>query len=165
MARTYTGGMRRALPLLVLLLAGVGLVGCGDTSLPGPAAGDVLSAPTQLNFGGRVVQVQAQPVLAASRLQVTVSLRTRAAGLPKLTPAEVYVVSDGAVWQAPLRSRPSPNCGGLCRSAVAGAAAPGVRLGERVTVVVRVLDGRGRAYLLRGPAVAVTAPPAAWARP
>lgn len=142
--------MKRAGPF-VLITAVVGLVGCGSLGTPpSPLAGDLLSAPTALNFKGRLLRLEATPRLNGEMFGVKVRLHTSRAPAPRVTPLNVYVVTGGGVWDAPYRKDASPSCGrSACVSGLARGNSEGVLDGEAVQVVVQLKDERGRLFWLR----------------
>ncbi|ACO46264.1 hypothetical protein DEDE109153_00945 [Deinococcus deserti] len=135
----------------VLTTAVVGLVGCGSLgSGPAPLAGDLLSAPTALNFKGQLLRLEATPRLNGETFGVKVRLHTSRAPTPRVTPLNVYVVTGGGVWDAPYRRDPAPSCGQTaCVSGLARGSGDGVQNGEAVQVVVQLKDERGRLFWLR----------------
>ncbi|MFD1730581.1 hypothetical protein ACFSC4_05065 [Deinococcus malanensis] len=78
--------MKLAAPL-VLATALAGLSGCGSLdSAPAPLAGDLLSAPTALNFKGQLLRLDATPRLSGETFGVKVRLHTSRAPIPRVRP-------------------------------------------------------------------------------
>lgn len=142
--------MRRA-ALFVLTTVVVSLVGCGTLgTAPAPLAGDLLSAPTALNFKGQLLRLEATPRLTGETFGVKVRLHTSRAPTPRVTPLNVYVVTSDGVWDAPYRKDPASSCGRTsCVSGLARGNGDGVLHGEAVQVVVQLKDERGRLFWLR----------------
>ncbi|GGK21633.1 hypothetical protein GCM10008955_13860 [Deinococcus malanensis] len=142
--------MKLAAPL-VLATALAGLSGCGSLdSAPAPLAGDLLSAPTALNFKGQLLRLDATPRLSGETFGVKVRLHTSRAPIPRVRPLNVYVVTGGGVWDAPYRKDAAPTCGRTaCVSGQARGSGEGVLNGESVQVVVQLKDEQGRLFWLR----------------
>lgn len=139
-----------------VLAMGVGLSACADTAELLPPAGDLLNAPTQLNFSGQVVTLEAAPRVVGAVFQVGVRVLPGRSELPlpKLNVRDVYVVTGGGVWNAPYRPA---SCSGCLSGAGVGRSA-GINTGETVQVVLRVIDRQGRQFWLRDARAKVTAP-------
>ncbi|WP_139322958.1 hypothetical protein [Deinococcus marmoris] len=141
-----------------MMLCGLGLAGCGSLgNAPTPLAGDLLSAPTTLNLGGRLLGLTAAPQLVqeADRFSVRVNVEASAlAGGPAATdPLKVigiYVFTGAGLWQSPRLSDFSraSNCSTqVC--AWGSGSANGFTAGEDVRVIAQLRDASGKTYWLR----------------
>lgn len=143
------------------LALGAVLSACAATPEPTPPAGVLLSAPTQLHFGGQVVTLDAAPRLQGPVLRVAVRVNAGnvVAASTKLNVQDVFVLARAGVWNAPFRTasactRPCPSGQGLSGQGVGRGG--GINAGEVVQVVLRVRDGRGRSFWLRDARAKVT---------
>ncbi len=123
---------------------------CGTLGTPEPTAGDLLTAPTTLQVGGRSLRAEATPSLTEDTFRVRVRVQTKRAPIPDLKVTGVYVVTEDGVWNAPVAARDRRDCGqDRCLQGTGRGAADGLHSGEGVQVVVSLKDEKGRVLWLR----------------
>ena len=135
---------------------GTVLSACSATPDPRPPAGDLLSAPTQLHFGGQVVTLEAAPRLSGPVLRVAVRVNAgnTVAASPKMTVHDLFVLARAGVWNAPFRA--ASTCTRTCLAGQGVGRGEGINAGEVVQVVLRVRDAQGRSFWLRDARAKVT---------
>lgn len=130
------------------------LVSCGSlqTTTPTPLAGDLLSAPTTLNMGGRLVKIEASPSVDGEQFSVKVRMQATRLPMPKFSVTNVYVVTNGGVWESKVTQTKLNNCSTntpLCSQGVATGSSSGFQSGELVQVILKLQDPQMRVLWLR----------------
>lgn len=138
---------------LVFGLLALPLVGCATFSAV-PTTGQLLDAPTKLDFQGNTVTASSNSTLNDfdNSLNVEVLLKTYEQPLPKLKIKDVFMITNGGVWIAAYDKINQTQCythSDTCTMAVSSGSAQGLEQGEGAQVVVKLQDDSGETYLLR----------------
>ncbi len=140
------------------MLCSLGLAGCGSLgSAPTPLAGDLLSAPTTLNLGGRLLGLTAAPQLVRESDRFSVRVSVEASALTRSPTATdplkvtgIYVFTGSGLWHSPrLNDFSSASTCPAQACAWGSGSANGFTAGEDVRVIAQLRDASGRTHWLR----------------
>jgi len=149
--------LKRAALLVVFLLLYGSVVGCSPSSIP---TDTLLAAPQEVKIAGQRYVLETylsrdfKPGSPPEGAPLTALVWVRALvpppSLPPLEADRLWVIKGAEVWEADLQGKTLPYLpeedSVLGKTAEGG---PKWAVGSRVEVIIRLLDEKGHAYLLR----------------
>lgn len=138
---------------LVCGLLALPLMGCGTLNAL-PTVGQLLDAPTALDFAGNTVTASSNSILNHfdNSLDIKVALKTNKKPIPNLKVTDVYMITNGGIWIPNYDKINQHNCAEqstYCTLATGSGSAKGLTQGEGAQVVVQLKDEAGSTYYLR----------------